>query len=269
MNENSDHAEPVIVSLPVPGDDVVEAQLVPLRPWGVGATLGLSLASGVAVMVGQTIGGVGVLLLHLTTSNRGSGGNFEALLKELDRDGLALAVGSISGGVIGIACVVLWARMRGWTWQEYLAIRPFGRRHAIGSLIALAAFIVVFDGSTVVTGRELVPEVMVHAYRTAGFLPLLWFALIVAAPVWEELFFRGFMHRGLVAGIGTIPAIVICSACWAALHLQYDVINIFSIFVIGLWLGAVREKSGSTCLAILLHALMNLVATIETAIIAA
>ena len=270
MEENPYHAESATSLHAERGSDaIVEAQVVPPRPWGAWPTIGLSLASGVAVVVGQTIGALGVLLLYLATSNRAGSGNFEALVKELESDGLAIAVGSIGGGVVGIACVVLWSHLRGWTWQDYLAITPFGRRDAVVGLIGLVALIVVLDGSTVITGRELVPEVMVHAYQTAGFLPLFWFALIVAAPVWEELLFRGFMHRGLVAGWGTVPAIIICSACWAALHLQYDFINIFSIFVVGLLLGAVRQKSGSTCLAILLHALMNLVATIETAIIAA
>ncbi|MEK6248087.1 MAG: CPBP family intramembrane metalloprotease, partial [Planctomycetales bacterium] len=101
-------------------------------------------------------------------------------------------------------------------------------------------------------------------FKTSGSLTLLLFAIIIAAPLWEELLFRGFMHRGLQAGLGAVPAVVICSASWAIMHLQYDLINILWVFVIGLFLGTVRVKTGSSSLTILLHAASNLVAMIET-----
>jgi membrane protease YdiL (CAAX protease family) len=44
---------------------------------------------------------------------------------------------------------------------------------------------------------------------------------------------------------------------------------IFWIFLIGLFFGAVRERTGSTSLVILLHAIMNLLAVVETAVVVA
>ena len=60
------------------------------------------------------------------------------------------------------------------------------------------------------------------------------------------------------------PAIVVISLLWAGLHVQYDWTGILQIFVIGLFLGWTRWRSGSTLLTFLLHALFNLEGTIET-----
>jgi hypothetical protein len=105
---------------------------------------------------------------------------------------------------------------------------------------------------------------MVGVWQTAGFLPLLLVALIVAAPVFEEIGFRGFLFQGIAKlPYGGIPAILVTASLWALIHQQYDWFGIGTIFVTGLFLGAVRLKTGSTTLTIVLHALMNLAASIE------
>jgi uncharacterized protein len=90
-------------------------------------------------------------------------------------------------------------------------------------------------------------------------------AAILVAPVSEELMFRGFLFRGWArSDRSTWPAIVVISLLWAALHVQYDWTGILQIFIIGLFLGWMRWRSGSTLLTFLLHALFNLEGTIET-----
>ena len=49
-------------------------------------------------------------------------------------------------------------------------------------------------------------------------------------------------------------------------HVQYEIIGMVQIFVIGLILGWIRWASNSTALAIFMHALINTEAMIETAI---
>ena len=53
--------------------------------------------------------------------------------------------------------------------------------------------------------------------------------------------------------------------CGRRLHLQYDWTGILLIFVVGLFLGWMRWRSGSTLLTFLLHALFNVESTLETA----
>jgi hypothetical protein len=98
-------------------------------------------------------------------------------------------------------------------------------------------------------------------------LLLMWLTLVIAAPVGEEALFRGFLYRGWAQSPGAVvPAIVVISAAWAIIHTQYDWFGIVQIFLIGLLLGWVRWRSGSTLLTMLLHGLINAWATIQTMI---
>jgi len=70
-----------------------------------------------------------------------------------------------------------------------------------------------------------------------------------------------------VARIGAHqPPLVLTSAAWTVMHIQYDVFLLTHILLIGLLLGWLRWASGSTVLTIGLHALANLVATVQAAI---
>jgi hypothetical protein len=60
------------------------------------------------------------------------------------------------------------------------------------------------------------------------------------------------------------PAIVVISILWAMLHIQYDWAGVLQIFIVGLFLGWMRWRSGSLVLTFLLHALFNLEGTLET-----
>jgi membrane protease YdiL (CAAX protease family) len=54
---------------------------------------------------------------------------------------------------------------------------------------------------------------------------------------------------------------------WAAIHLQYDAYGIGMIFVCGILLGYARMRTGSVLLCMVMHAFMNLVATIQTELV--
>ena len=89
-------------------------------------------------------------------------------------------------------------------------------------------------------------------------------ALVVLAPLGEETLFRGFLFKGIAASrAGPVVAIFVSSVAWALLHVQYDWYGVVSIAVIGLFLGVVRYRTGSLLVTMLLHALANMVATLE------
>ena len=76
-------------------------------------------------------------------------------------------------------------------------------------------------------------EATYRAAKAAGALPLLWFSVVVVAPVTEELFFRGFLHCGWAPSwLGVSGTIVLTSALWAVLHHQYNAFGILIIFVV-------------------------------------
>jgi membrane protease YdiL (CAAX protease family) len=83
--------------------------------------------------------------------------------------------------------------------------------------------------------------------------------ILIVAPIFEELLFRGFIFRAFVhAPRDAIPTIVLTSLIWLLSHFQYDWLGIAEIFVLGLLLGLVRWHTGSTTLTALLHMVSNL-----------
>ena len=253
------------------GTEIIRAEQVRPACWGGGATLLLSLLSAVGIALAQGIGVIPVILYRwgelghrwneLLREKQSS--DWDPFVNQLRIDGLALSVGTYAAGIAAIFSVVFWSQLRGWLWSDYLAIRGFSWRAGWMGFTGLALFLAVTHSSGEVA-EEGGADFMIRAYQTAVFLPLLTTALIVIAPIWEELFFRGFMHRGLAAAWGPVPAILFCSACWAVMHVQYDMPIIILLFLIGVFFGFVRQWSGSTVLVILLHAAMNAVAVIET-----
>jgi membrane protease YdiL (CAAX protease family) len=138
----------------------------------------------------------------------------------------------------------------------------------VGVLI-IAVLLPLGDLSSWLTGRDLVPPAVIDAYRSArssGTLVLLAAALILAAPLMEELLFRGFLFPGYSRSrLGVAGAILLTSAGWAVMHVQYEAFYIVQIFVLGCVFGWLRWRSGSTVLTVVLHALVNTAALVQVA----
>ncbi|MFO8012896.1 MAG: CPBP family glutamic-type intramembrane protease [Phycisphaerae bacterium] len=235
------------------------------RPWGFWATLGWSVL-WLGVFLGS---GVAIFLFALLVVG-GAGGvsQLEQTAEELAANGLLLGLVAIvqTPLMLGLTALLAWIRMPA---GEYLGLRWPSYGEMLVGLVALLALIAGQDLLSWSLERPIVAEFMLTAYRTAGFLPVLVVALLVAAPLVEEVFFRGFMYKGLAASkAGVVGAILITSIVWAAIHLQYDWYGKTTILVIGLFLGVVRWRTKSITLPILLHGMMNAVATVQTAVVA-
>ena len=117
-------------------------------------------------------------------------------------------------------------------------------------------------------GREITPGFMGDVLKSAqaeGALWLLVIAFCVAAPMSEEFFARGFLYRGWSESfLRPAGAIVLSSLAWTSLHLQYDWFFFGEVFSIGLLLGYLRYRTGSTWLTVVLHGLNNLAATVQS-----
>ena len=128
--------------------------------------------------------------------------------------------------------------------------------------------IAICDALLYLSGRALVTPFQLQSYTTAaaeGWLP----AMGSPPSSWRRPARRSCSADFCsAAGRGSErsawPAIVVISLLWAALHVQYDWTGMLQIFVVGLFLGWMRWRSGSTLLTFLLHALFNLEGTLET-----
>jgi uncharacterized protein len=236
-----------------------EPPVEPRPVWGLLATLGWVI---LALLLSQVIAGVVLILLRPDALSAG----MDALVK----DGVVVALSNIPANVVQVIILALAAHRLGWSFTEYLGLVRPASRDAVAALWILVMFLLGYDALTYVLGRDIVTPFQVDTYRSAqsaGMLPLFWFALVIAAPVAEEIMFRGFLFRGWVTSERmAIPAILIISALFAAIHVQYDWFGILQVFFIGLLLGLARWRTGSTTLTILMHVLANLWATVETMI---
>jgi len=234
-------------------------------PWGFWPTLGLSLVIVMAYTAAQ-VAVAAAFTVPAVIRDRDI--DIEAFAEELMHTGLFWSAAICAAAPITIGLTLLCAAARrGIATGDYLALRrPGGRTIAMWCLIQLA-FIACTDGATYLIRGRIVPAFMVDVYRTAQFVPLLWFALVLVAPVTEELLIRGFLFRGIERSrLGPAGAIVLSALGWAALHTQYDLFGIFTIVLGGLLLGYARLRSQSLYVPIAMHIVQNIVATLEVMI---
>ncbi|MBN2448437.1 MAG: CPBP family intramembrane metalloprotease, partial [Phycisphaerae bacterium] len=101
--------------------------------------------------------------------------------------------------------------------------------------------------------------------------------LFASAPVWlmivamaivpgilEELFFRGYVLRGLRGGLGVAPAIIISALAFAMFH--HSIHRLVITAVLGLMFGLLVVRSGSIWPAIIAHMLHNGLSVAATAV---
>jgi membrane protease YdiL (CAAX protease family) len=176
-----------------------------------------------------------------------------------------VAVFSLVFSPVMIITLMLASRRSGSSVLAYLGLDIPRRRHIAITVAGLALWIIFTAILDLVLDRDAEPF-MLAIYRSAqaeGSLIWLWLETVVVAPIREELLFRGFMFRGFVhTQRDAIPSIVFISLIWSLTHFRYDWLTIAEVFVLGLLLGLVRWRTGSTTLTILLHAVNNLVSLI-------
>lgn len=234
-------------------------------PWGPWATLGWFVILALACIAAQ----IGLVILFIVGKVcTGSIGDLLDYAIGLEKDGFFFAVSTIFVDGVLVALLLPITLLRSWRFADYLALKPTEWREALryGGLMAL--LVIALDFLTRLLGRPVVTDFQVTMYESATSVPLLLFAVILAAPVCEEIVFRGFLFIGLASSrLGAWGATALTSGIWATIHFQYDWYGMMLIFIFGLFLGFARSKTGSTTIAIFLHCVLNAIATIETVVV--
>ncbi len=235
------------------------------KPWGFWTTIGFSAIIGAAYLLAAA---AVMLAFFVAAGLRDPNFDEVAYGKTLPYNGLYISLSIIAYTPVVVGLVFLFAYLRKkMPLQEYLNLyKPKVSDVFLWSSIVILLG-VCYDTITDLSGTSIVPEYMIQAYKTAHFLPLLWFAVVIAAPMSEEFFFRGFLLKGLeYSKIGVVWGIVITSFLWAILHTQYNIFQVVSIFIGGLFLGWARITTRSIYVPVIMHLIINLVATIECAL---
>jgi len=240
----------------------------PPRPgvWGPWATLGFAALIAVAFTVLQTITVVAYLVISGDAGVADLADPEQAGL--IASNGFLLAIATLVTAPVIVGLTLLFAYARqGLPVTAYLGGQSPARGSWLRWLALTLLFVALMDGVTWLSGRPLIPDFLRETYTTARVLPLYWLAIAIAAPLSEELFFRGFLYRGLAESrLGPWGAIIFSALVWALIHTQYELFYVVMIFVGGLLLGYARWRSGSVLLAFVMHAVWNSIALTETAL---
>jgi membrane protease YdiL (CAAX protease family) len=245
MGENNDQLEPTVV-------------------WGGWATLAWGIVVTALFIVTQLF----VMGLYITVYH----GNVPeseivSLTEQLLLNGTVISLATMSTFIIGSLVIVGIIKLKKYSELDlYLGLKLPSRQQARYWFIIFTSLLLFSELLNYFLDKNEPHEFMVSAYATADPLWLLWIAMIIAAPVFEELFFRGFLLAGFRRTfLGTAGAVVVTSLLWAVIHTQYDLYYMATIFVMGVVLGLARVQSGSLVLPIGLHAFVNGLATLQTA----
>jgi membrane protease YdiL (CAAX protease family) len=228
------------------------------KPWGRFSTLALAI---VALLIGQTAAILALAWWY---------GLPLGLLPDFSGDGAAVTLIILVSTPIQVGLLVLFAQPRAGRATVYLGLTLPRRSEVVFGIAAVAAAVVVGDVVSWLLGHSVITAFQSDILRTAsaaGWVPLLWlwFAVVVATPIGEEILFRGFLFRGWLRTPREVwPVIVLTALLWALTHVQYDWYVTGQVFALGLLLGWMRWATSSTLLTILLHGLINFEGMLET-----
>jgi membrane protease YdiL (CAAX protease family) len=164
--------------------------------------------------------------------------------------------------LVGIPAVVaLWRYHAGWT---SLGLRDFDAKYwwwplaaTVGALVAVYAYAIV---AILITGDSPEQETD-ELFESTSLLPLVGLAVVIVAPIAEEIFFRGFVFAGLIRPLGAIPAMLVSGLIFGTFHItNVETIGlVLPIGAIGAMFAWLYYKTGSLWIAIATHMLFNLV----------
>jgi hypothetical protein len=180
----------------------------------------------------------------------------EYLLASMNRNFAYLAAVQ---GLTVLAMVWLLTRARdGLSRAHMLRLKAVSLRSGVawvvGGLAVVIAFGEILKLFMDIGDKEALAWLSVLQPAWIGFV-----VLVFIGPISEEVLFRGFIFGGLAQSvIGPVGAIVVTSALWAVLHLQYTWVIMAVIFVYGLVFGAMRWKSASLWPPVVAHCVVNL-----------
>ncbi len=173
-----------------------------------------------------------------------------------------LYLGVFAPSIFGVAAWVTARHRVGWK-SLGLTRDRLGTALAVGLGAGIAAFLVNVGLSSIVTqiARSLGYEVE-NAARVTGLgeasaweIGLIVLAVVVVAPIVEEILFRGIFYAGLRQRLGVGGAVAVSALFFGFLHFQ--LLGFIPLAAIGAILALLYESQGSLAAPMVAHAMNN------------
>jgi len=168
--------------------------------------------------------------------------------------------------VVGVPFLIRrWSKAEAENLKQVMGVLAAPRfRYILAIPLVWAVYLIV--SNIVVALATSVPGFNADEVQDVGFsnmshygeFVLAFIALVILAPLVEELLFRGYLFGKLRAIGGFWPSAILTSIIFGVAHQQWNVG--IDVFVLSLFLCALREKSGSIWAGVGLHAFKNSVA---------
>ena len=211
--------------------------------------IGMVIAFFISQLLGVYV--AGKLLLPVTSTS--SAGDIFFLGSS---DGTVVSVSIIISWLLLTALSVLIVRLKGANVRRYLALTPFSLAVGIGLIGLLLLFMIGSEALTYLLDKSPL-DFVDPLYESVSSVWLLVIAMVIIAPIYEELVFRGILWSAIAEQRGALVASGVTSIIFAVIHLQYGLYEISTIVILALLFCYARIKSGSLLLPILLHMLNN------------
>jgi len=227
------------------------------RIWNTWSTVGLSIVIFIIFSTIQVITHLIVAVLNLSPLSSAS---IRDLLESLSTDGLAISISTIVAAPVGILMTFLFIKMRrGLSVSEYLGLKSFSKKTLPWLLLIPIGLTAIVELVSIFVAEPEDSGFMMEAYKNSVFPALFWISVVIFAPAFEEVLFRGFIFKGLMRSrIGSAGTVILTSLVWSLFHFQYNLSGIALVFIIGLILGVVRTKTGSLWGPLIIHSIWNL-----------
>lgn len=139
-----------------------------------------------------------------------------------------------------------------------LGVRPF----RLSALKWMAAAYGTFFLFTLLFAALVTPPHQTNIAEDFGSWPLQVLLIVIAAPISEEICFRGMLFGGLRRDLSRIPAALVVGLIFGGLHATTGLGAVPPLMVFGFVLCLLYERTGSIVPGILLHAMNNAVVLI-------
>jgi uncharacterized protein len=214
----------------------------PYASWGpLTAVLGVFLAIGVGIVLSAPV---------LIADHPANGGDLSDVANTLVQ--LATALGFL---LTPFAIAALrGASVRGAARQ--LGLRRFRPSAFLWILAAIGAYLLFAIAYTALIGQPHQEDIA----EKFGVLPLQILLIVIAAPISEEVCFRGMLFGGLRERLPRLAAALVSGLIFGGLHATTGLSAVPILAAFGFILALLYEKTGSIVPCILLHMLNNSVA---------
>lgn len=249
-------------TIPWKTSDIVKAALVAIA---ITIALGIALGIGMVLLVGTTT------LQDLASQNLNSTQMLQAIVDSLKANGrlnfmlvMLFVFMSLGEGAIPLGTWLFSVRKYRCSWEK-LGFRKFDVKKGLQLALAVTAI-----GIGISTGYEALLEKLgwstssdnIYSTITPNNIGIAFFAITAAvvAPLAEETFFRGFLLQGIGKRLKFAWAAIISAAIFAIVHLSPS--GLVPIFILGMMLAWLYNKTQSIWPCIIVHAVYNSIALI-------